>query len=110
MSSNQSNICANGGRVGEQLKSAPDGAETPGPGLTASKERLMSQRITPETVDHKATAKLFLELAADDLAKAKRARDHYVGLSSKYGLSNVEIGACLGISESRVRAILAGAL
>jgi hypothetical protein len=94
-----------------QLKSAPAGAETPvTPGLTDEKDRLMTQRInTPRQPDSGDTCRLFLELAADDLAKAKRARDHYIVLSRKYGLNNVEIGAALGISEARVRAILAGA-
>ncbi len=103
-------IVRENGKLVAQLKSAPAGAETPViPGLTDEKDRLMTQRInTPRHADNKDTCLLFLELAADDLAKAKRARDHYISLSHKYGLNNVEIGAALGISEARVRAILAG--
>ena len=90
-----------------QTKSAGAGALTPvDPRLTASKERLMSQRTSTTFPDHHATCRLFLELAADDLAKAKRARDHYVRLSHRYGMSNVDIGRSLGVSEARVRAIL----
>lgn len=105
-------IMRENGRLVAQLKSAPAGAETPvTPGLTDEKDRLMTKRInTPRQADSKDTCRLFLELAADDLSRAKRARDHYISLSHKYGLSNVEIGAALGISEARVRAILAGAL
>lgn len=92
-----------------QIKNAPAGAETPvGPGLTAEKERLMTNRINTPSIDHKATCRLFLELARDDLEKAKHSREHYIGLAHKYGLTNTEIGAASGISESRVRAILAG--
>lgn len=91
-----------------QLKSAPAGAETPvAPGLTAEKERLMTQRINPE-LDHQATCLVFLELSRHDLETAKRARDHYIGLAHKYGLSNVDIGRALDVTEARVRAILAG--
>lgn len=90
-----------------QMKSGPAGVDAPViPGLTANKERLMSNRINPES-DHKATCRVFLELAAQDLANAMRTRNHYVGLANKYGLSNVDIGECLGVSETRVRQILA---
>ena len=70
----------------------------------------MANRInTPSlSTDSKATCKLFLELSCDDLETAKRQRDHYIGLARKYGLTHVEIGAALGITEARVRAILAG--
>lgn len=68
----------------------------------------MTQRIKtpPTTLEH--TCKLFLELARDDLEKAKKARTHYIGLARKYGLSNAAIGSAAGISETRVRAILSG--
>jgi len=67
----------------------------------------MTKRINPES-DRKATCLVFLELAADDLAKAKRARDYYAGLARKYGLTNADIGEALGMSEARVRQIIAG--
>jgi DNA-directed RNA polymerase sigma subunit (sigma70/sigma32) len=67
----------------------------------------MSNRINPES-DHKTACRVFLELAADDLEKAKRTRDHYAGLARRYGLTNAEIGEALGISEARVRQIVAG--
>jgi len=70
-------------------------------------ERLMSNRINPGS-DHKTTCRVFLELAADDLAQAKRTRDHYARLARKYGMTNAEIGSLLGISEARVRQIVAG--
>ena len=97
--------------MGTQTKSGPAGASTPViPGLTATKERLMTQRIkTPPTGTPQATARLFLELAADDLKRAKRTRDYYVTLAHKYEMSNVEIGVALGVSEGRIRQILAGA-
>jgi len=69
----------------------------------------MSQRIKPSEPDSHETCRLFLELAADDLARAKRSRDHYIGLARRYGLTNADIGTALGISEARVRAILAAA-
>ena len=69
----------------------------------------MSNRTNNETPDHRTTCRLFLELSRDDLDNAKRARDHYIGLARKYGLTNQEIGDCLGVSEARVRAILAAA-
>jgi len=69
----------------------------------------MTQRIKAPETDSKETCRLFLELAAADLAQAKRTRDYYVGLSRKYGLTNADIGSALGLTEARVRAILAGA-
>lgn len=92
--------------MGTQIKSAPAGAETPvTPGLTAEKERLMTQRISEEP-DHKQTCRVFLELAQNDLDTAKRARGHYITLARKYGLSNVDIAAVLGISEAAVRGLI----
>lgn len=67
----------------------------------------MTQRISAG-IDHRQTCLVFLELSRNDLSTAKTARDHYIHLSHKYGLSNVEIGSALGITESRVRAILSG--
>ena len=94
--------------IDAQTKSAPAGAETPvGPGLAATRERLMTKRISAGS-DHRQTCLVFLELAKNDLTTAKTARDHYIGLAHKYGLSNVEIGAAVGVTEARVRAILAG--
>lgn len=61
----------------------------------------------PNTVDSHATCRLYLELAARDLESAKQARDHYIRLSRRYGLTHQDIGDALGITESRVRAILA---
>lgn len=69
----------------------------------------MTHRINTPDIPSRSTCKLFLELSRDDLEKAKRARNHYIRLAHKYELSNVEIGAALGITEARVRAILAGA-
>lgn len=105
-----SNKSAKDGTIMGQLKNAPAGAETPvTPGLTDEKDRLMTHRINTPDNTSRSTCTLFLELSRDDLEKAKRARNHYIGLAHKYGLSNVEIGAALGITEARVRAILAGA-
>lgn len=82
------------------------------PGLTepygGSAMTNRTHRISDPGNDHKATCKLFLELAADDLANARRSRDRYVGLAHKYGLTNGEIGDAIGVSEARIRAILAG--
>jgi len=69
----------------------------------------MANRISGVPTDSKTTCKLFLELSRDDLERAKRSRDYYIRLARKYGLNNTEIGAALGITEARVRAILAGA-
>lgn len=68
----------------------------------------MVNRISNAPDDHKQTCRLFLELARDDLEQAKRTREYYIRLSSQYGLSNTEIGRAVGVSEARVRAILAG--
>lgn len=68
----------------------------------------MTHRINTPDITSRSTCKLFLELSRDDLEKAKRARNHYIGLARKYGLTNQDIGDALGITEARVRAILAG--
>lgn len=70
----------------------------------------MTQRIkTPLTGVPQDTVRLFLEMAADDLRRAKVVRYRYVELAHKYELSNVEIGEALGVTEARVRQMLAGA-
>jgi hypothetical protein len=90
------------------MKSAPAGGGTPvDPGLAARKERLMTNRIS-DGIYHRATCLVFLELARNDLDTAKTARDYYIRLSRKYGLTNTEIGEAVGLTEGRVRAILAG--
>lgn len=95
-------------RLVPQQKNAPASAQTPViPGLIATKERLITNRIKiPLTTPPQTNARLFLEMAADDLVRAKRARDYYITLASKYGLSNVAIGRAVGLSETRVRQVL----
>lgn len=92
-----------------QTKSAPAGGGTPvTPGLAARKERLMTDRTAGTfPADHRETCKVFLDLAAQDLAKAKSQRVYYATLAHKYGLTNVEIGRHLRITEGAVRAMLA---
>lgn len=99
--------------MGTQKKSAPAGGGTPViPGLTepfgGSAMTYRTRQLIDPAGDHRATCRIFLELAADDLTKAKEARIRYIELANKYGLTNVEIGDAVGISEARVRAILAG--
>lgn len=48
----------------------------------------------------------FLARAAEDLAKAKRTRVAYAAAAREHGLTNVEIGSSLGISEGAVRKLL----
>lgn len=91
-----------------QRKSAPAGGGTPvAPGLAARKERLMTHRISEQS-NHRDIARIYLELSREDLENVKRNRDNYIHLAKKYGLSNVEIGEAVGLSEARVRAILRG--
>lgn len=66
----------------------------------------MTDGISDQSTDHRETCRLFLELAADDLTRARRLRDHHIGLAHRYGLTNTEIGSKVGVSEARVRQIL----
>lgn len=68
----------------------------------------MINRINSEPTDLESTCRIFLELAARDLADAKRTRAYYASLARKHGCSNAFIGEALGISEARVRQIVAG--
>lgn len=51
----------------------------------------------------KGIARDYLERAKDDLERAKRTRIAYVKAAQLHGLTNVEIGEVLGLSEARVR-------
>ena len=91
-----------------ETKSGPAGGGTPvSPGLTAGLERLMDDSINPG-IDRASICVEFLTRAADDVAQAKRVRDNYARLARRYGLTNQAIGDALGVTEARVRQIVAG--
>lgn len=96
-----------------QQKNAPAGAETPvGPGLTTAKEWLMAT-VSPDTTGSreeslKQIAITHLQLTREHFEKARTLRAHYAELGRTYGLTNQQIGDALGITEARVRQILAG--
>lgn len=94
--------------MGAQKKNAPAGVLPPVvPGLAAGKERLLPKNISAEP-SQRDIARIYLELSKSDLENAKRNRSYYIGLAHRYGLSNVEIGEAVGVTEARVRAILGG--
>ena len=54
-------------------------------------------------------AEKFLELTFDQGQRYSRNRRYYAGVARRYGMTNQQIGDILGITEARVRQILAGA-
>lgn len=65
----------------------------------------MPDRTVPD--DYKASCKVLLERAALGLKQAREERDDSIRIAHNFGLSNVAIGYCLGLSEARIRQILA---
>jgi DNA-directed RNA polymerase sigma subunit (sigma70/sigma32) len=49
-----------------------------------------------------------LALCREEMDQARRSRQHYVTLARQYGLTHQAIGDALGVSEARIRQILAG--
>jgi predicted transcriptional regulator len=56
--------------------------------------------------DRRRIAGDYLTRVRDDFERALRSRIYYVLLAHKYGMSNVDIGALLGISEAAVRGLI----
>lgn len=56
--------------------------------------------------DRRRIAGDYLTRARDDFDRATRTRIEYVLLARKYGLTNADIGALLGISEAAVRGLV----
>lgn len=63
-----------------------------------------------EPTEQQSITLKFLRMAADDLAKAKRLRLHYMRLGREYGLTNQEIGDALGVTEVAARRMLKRAI
>jgi DNA-directed RNA polymerase sigma subunit (sigma70/sigma32) len=97
--------------LGLQLKTAPGVLNTQTGDLTTDKEWLMPNGIVPGPDSRadtlKGIARTHLELARAHYEKAHDLRTHYAGLARNYGMTNQEIGDVLGVTEARVRQILA---
>ena len=57
--------------------------------------------------DKKSLALDFLSRAKGDLERAKRTRVTYARAAREHGVTNQQIGDALGVTEARVRQILA---
>ena len=95
------------------LKAAPAGVQPPvARSLTTGKEWLVSKiadRSPGEVATLQGIATTYLELTRTHFDKAKRLRTYYAQLGREYGLTNQEIGDSLGLTEARVRQLLATA-
>lgn len=69
----------------------------------------MADTIIPNTGSVNQIAADHLRRASEDLERAKRTRLYYVQAAKTHGMSNVKIGEALGVSEGRVRQMLARA-
>ncbi|MBL0245584.1 MAG: hypothetical protein IPQ22_16925 [Rhodoferax sp.] len=69
----------------------------------------MGNTIIPNTGSVEQIAADYLRRASEDLERAKRTRLYYVQAAKTHGMSNVKIGEALGVSEGRVRQMLARA-
>ena len=63
----------------------------------------------PDAALRKRQALAFLVESRKTLERAKRGRLHFIQLARTHGLTYVEIGDALGITEAGVRAILSRA-
>ena len=95
------------------IKAAPAGVLPPvARSLTTKKEWLVSKiadRSPEEVATLQGIATIYLELTRTHFEKAKSLRVHYAQLGREYGLTNQEIGDSLGLTEARVRQLLATA-
>ena len=95
------------------LKTAPAGGRTPVARSLTTKEEWLVSKIADKSPEEVATlqgiATTYLELTRTHFEKAKSLRVHYAQLGREYGLTNQQIGDSLGITEARIRQILAGA-
>jgi hypothetical protein len=95
-------------------RNGPKFAETnSGPNPITLLEVGLMPRIVPEATDNPADelkkhAVAYLELTRKQGESFAQNRTYYSGLAKKYGLTNQEIGDILGITEARVRQLVAG--
>jgi len=95
-------------------ENGPKTAETvSGPNPNTLLEVGLMPRIVPEATGNPAEelrrhAVGYLELTRNQGEAFQRNRAYYVALGHKYGLSNQAMGDILGITEGRVRQIVAG--
>ena len=101
------------GKMEGELKAAPAGVLPPVTrSLTTKKEWLVSKiadRSPEEVATLQGIATTYLELTRTHFEKAKSLRVHYAQLGREYGLTNQQIGDSLGITEARIRQLLATA-
>lgn len=91
-------------------KTAPNrGALTPDlrPNPEAAKggTGAMSDRTELRLGSHETIVREYLRLAARDLIRASRARIRYIDLARKYGMTWLEIGTELGVSDVAARTL-----
>lgn len=94
-------------RIGVTTKTAPAGGGTPDKGLTDTPiEEVMTAMTDRSNDDRRRIAGEFLTRARDDFERAARTRISHVLSARRYGMTNADIGALIGISESAVRALV----
>lgn len=69
---------------------------------------LVAKAADGESARRKTIAASYLRMTRLQLEDARRNREQYAKLGRVYGLTNQAIGDLLGITEARVRQIVAG--
>lgn len=93
-------------RAHDRMKTTPQGAGNTRRGLTRPIDSNNWGAAVQSTDDIRHIAGDFLLRARDDYDRAKRTRIAYILAAHKHGMSNVDIGALLGVSEAAVRSMI----
>lgn len=97
------NVAHNTDKMGATTKTAPVTSR----GLTDTpNEEVMTAMANRSNEDRRRIAGEFLTRARDDFERAARTRINYVMTARRYGMTNADIGALLGVGESAVRALI----
>lgn len=89
-------------RMNPTTETAPAGGGTPNGSLTEPEWGSAMGQST----NRLEIARDYLTRARDDFENAARTRIWYVVLARRYGMTNADIGAHLGLSEGAVRALI----
>ena len=68
----------------------------------------IADKSAEEVATLQSIATTYLELTRTHFEKAKSLRVYYAQLGREYGLTNQQIGDSLGLTEARIRQLLAG--